>query len=317
MGSQTDLRWAGTLEPAMRNLLMPVAIVVLSALHLACPLDPRCQRTETRTLALKTDGKVAAKVEARAFNGSIRMETWDQDNVELIADIREVDPGDITLHTEAKEGRVEIWAERIHGSSFPGGAGGISYVLRVPQKVQANLSTSNGSIQASDLKGSLEARTSNGSIKVWNLDKGAILNTSNASVHLRHVLGDCEVHTSNGSLHAEDIPGDLRGSTSNASIHLEDVKGAIDLSTSNGSIHASGLDGKGRGIRLSTSNSSVEANLGEAKGDVDLRTSRSENIDVQHPKAEVLETGSHTRLRIPGSSQSIQIATSNGRITLR
>lgn len=301
----------------MRHPLMYVPLLLLSAFHMACPLDPRCQRTETHTLELKAVGKQAPSLEARAFNGSIRLETWNEDKVEVLADIREVDTGDIRLHAEAKEGRVEIWAERVHGSSFPGGAGGISYVLRAPRKVLAHLSTSNGSIEASDLQENLEARTSNGSIRAWNLGKDANLQTSNASIHLRAVKGQAEVRTSNGSLHLEDIAGDLRGSTSNASIHLEETKGGLDLSTSNGSIHAAGLNGHGRGIRLTTSNASVDVSLGEATGLVDLRSSRADNIEVQHPKAENLESGSHTRLRIPGSDQRIELSTSNGRITLR
>jgi len=297
----------------MRSLLLSASVVTLSCLNLACPLDPRYERTETRTLELKADGRL----QARAFNGSIKVESWDQEKVELRAEIREVEQGDIQLHAESRDGQVEISAERSHGSSFPNGAGGISYVLRVPRRVQATLSTSNGSIEVSDLAGPVDARTSNGSIRAWNLDKQATLRTSNASIHLRHILGNVEATTSNGSLHAEDVAGDLKGGTSNASLHVEDVKGGIDLTSSNGSIQASGLDGRGRGIRLATSNASVDVTLGAAKGDVDLRTNRAENIEVEHPQAENVEKGSHTRLRIPGSSQHIDLSTSNGKITLR
>jgi hypothetical protein len=298
----------------MRSLFLSASVLTLSLFHIACPLDPRYQRTETRILDLKQGGKL----QARAFNGSIRVETWDQEKVDLRADIREVEQGNITLHAESREGLVDIWAERAsQGSGFPHGAGGISYVLRVPRRIQATFQSSNGSIEVSDISGPVEARTSNGSIKAWNLDKQVTLNTSNASIHVRKVGGDVEAHTSNGSVLAEDIAGDLRGSTSNASLHVEDVKGGIDFTTSNGSIHASDLDGHNKGIRMSTSNASVDVTLGNAKGEVDLRTNRSDNINVQHPTAEILETGSHTRLRIPGANQHIEFNTSNGRITLR
>jgi len=343
-------------------------------LSIGCPEGAAYTRTETRTLPLKAGGELHVK----GFNGQIRVETWAKEEVEVQAEIRENEKGEVSLRAESKDGLAEVIAERQGGGEHHGwhvqfGSAGISYTLRVPASAKAQLETSNGQITVQGLQGSLDARTSNGQVALKDMGTGVIvhtsngsieaegvagnaeLNTSNGSVEAKGVKGELRVSTSNGSVEARDVVGrttvrtsnasvelegiqapavadssngslraerlsdDLRATTSNASVELRDVAGQVEVRTSHGSIDARGLDGKGRGIRLQTSTSDIVLELGSLKGDIRARTSRHNRVAIERQGLTL--TGDHEKgeadITVPGSSQRVELSTSNGDITIR
>jgi DUF4097 and DUF4098 domain-containing protein YvlB len=103
----------------------------------------------------------------------------------------------------------------------------VSFRIQAPQSTDLTLTSSNGSLSASDVRGRLRLRTSNGSIRLMD------------------VGGDVEADTSNGSVNATlsgstwDGAG-LSVSTSNGSVRLmvpENYNARLVAGTSNGSIN--------------------------------------------------------------------------------
>ncbi|HJV23370.1 MAG TPA: hypothetical protein VJ570_11770 [Holophagaceae bacterium] len=253
-------------------------------------------RTETRTEALKA-GSV---LKVHGFNGGIKVSTWDKEEIEILADIKERDDNAIKLDVRRTANGLEVEATRpSHVGWTWHGSQGVSFTLRVPRRLEGHYRTSNGRIEARDLVGTQEFTTSNGSMLVEG------------------VKGDVEAQTSNGSVILRSIDGRVRGGSSNGRLTLEGVKGGVDFSTSNASITASDLDGRDQGIELSTSNGSIEVGLGAAKGEIDAKTSNG-SVHVDRPGVELVEMGkSWARLRVPGSTQAIRLRSSNGSIHLK
>ncbi|MFN8011931.1 MAG: hypothetical protein U0P81_11065 [Holophagaceae bacterium] len=275
------------------RLRLALGLPLLAALALAAG-----ERTEHKTFKLAA----GSSLRVATANSPIVVNGWDRDEVVLDAEIRDTEARPVKVETRETAGRLEIEAvfpESPGGWTFGRGAS-CAFRLSVPRRLQAEFRTSNAPLTAADLEGRLTFRT------------------SNAPLNLSGLGGDVEARTSNAPFTARQVSADLRGSTSNAPLRLEAVTGAVDLQTSNGSVTATGLDGRGKGIRLATSNGGMTVDLGKAGGELVARTSRHESISFHRSGAEQVEIDKGTvRAKLPGSSQRIELRTSNGGIEIR
>jgi hypothetical protein len=285
------------------------------------------------------------------------VEGWDRDEVSVVAEIRERREGDVTFTTESKDGYVEITAEQASARNVVIGfaaSNRASFKLKIPKKTfstlrasngrieisqiddevdaatsnglitaeeiggKARLKTSNGAIKADAIKSELIATTSNGGIEATDINGNAELRTSNGKIEVRGIKGKVDAFTSNGQIRAENVDGDLVGRTSNSRIEIQNVTGAINLTTSNASVKAEGLDGMGKGIRLITSNGSMDISLGRAEGVLEATDdNKGRSISIEIPKTQSVIEGSTLKAQIGNGGQSIELKTSNGRITVR
>ena len=148
----------------------------------------------------------------------------------------------------------------------------VSFRIQAPQSSNIDLTSSNGSLAAVDVRGTLKLRTSNGSIRLEGVGGNVMADTSNGSV--------------NATLAGSRWEGDaLDISTSNGSIRLgvpENFNARVVASTNNGSINfgfpvmmQGNVGGRSRNIdttigsggptlRLRTSNGSISVRRGAA-----------------------------------------------------
>ena len=173
----------------------------------------------------------------------------------------------------------------------------LQWNIRVPVHYNVNAKTSGGSIDLSDLGGTVEARTSGGSISTGRLSGPAVLRTSGGSVTIEggggkidartsggsirvgDTTGPVDVHTSGGSITLAHVRGAVRAHTSGGGISIEDAAGSVEASTSGGSIRAqisgpitadSKLSTSGGGITLTISPSAaIDLDARASGGDVD------------------------------------------------
>ncbi len=103
----------------------------------------------------------------------------------------------------------------------------------------------------------VEVRTSNGSIEVTSIIGSVHLATSNGAILLRQGAGTAQLTTSNGQVTVTDRVGDLTVRTSNGEIRLERVRGRVDGETSNGWIHYTGEPAGPASNQLRTSNGGI------------------------------------------------------------
>lgn len=155
----------------------------------------------------------------------------------------------------------------------------IEYHVTIPQKFDADVETSGGPIDISDLHGRLRAHTSGGPVRVTS------------------VAGDADVSTSGGPITIERSSGRVRAHTSGGPIDIREAEGAVDASTSGGPVTASLLRQPREDCRLTTSG-----------GHIDVRLSRDIHVDL-----DASTSGGHVWTDFPvttsGSRESSELRT--------
>ena len=269
----------------------------LPALCLAAATAFAGVRTEEKSLPLKAGGSLTVSTR----NSPIRVEGWDKDEVAVTATIEDGEKQPVSWAMRDQDGRVVVEATFPERGRWHSGRGPTcAFTVKVPRKVAGDFSTTNDTIAAGGFGGTLSFQTTNDAVTLENLD------------------GAVTVATSNGVITARHLRASLKGHTTNDALHLEDIAGGLDLTTTNSDVEASGLDGQGQGISLRTTNGDMTVGLGRATGELHARTSSHESVKVELKGVDLLESGgSETRVRIPGSAQAIELATTNGTITVR
>ena len=110
-----------------------------------------------------------------------------------------------------------------------------------PLQRTAHLKTVNGSIDAENFLGSVDAETVNGRIELRDIGGAATMRGLNGRIEAERIAGACEAHSVNGpiTILLERAGDSLKASTMNGGIDLtfrEKPKDAIRASTTNGSI---------------------------------------------------------------------------------
>ncbi len=159
----------------------------------------------------------------------------------------------------------------------------VSYTITMPRRMNVTCDSHFGSLDVSNVEGTVHGRSSNGSIKARSIQGPVDLKTSFGSVECRDVVGQTILRSSNGSITATGLAGSTDIETSYGSITCEDFRdGDLRLKSSNGRITlaratfgncdvrsaygaVTGNNLKGNSIELHSSNGSVQ--LTEAQSD--------------------------------------------------
>lgn len=147
----------------------------------------------------------------------------------------------------------------------------VQWNIRVPARYNVDLHTSGGSIDLSNLGGTVLARTSGGSISAGKLGGAATLKTSGGSIKVEGATGSVIAKTSGGSIRIGGTTGQVEARTSGGSIVLANVAGHVVAHTSGGGIRIEGAMGS---VDASTSGGSIQAEfLRQPSGNSRLSTS--------------------------------------------
>jgi hypothetical protein len=140
--------------------------------------------------------------------------------------------------------------------------------------------------------------------------------TSNGAVQISGVKGNISAHSSNGAIVIEDIDGYVKASTSNGNIDIEDTTGIGDLETSNGRINTEIYDFK-ENITISSSNGKITVYINsDLNADIEMITSNGE-ISISGISLELTKSEEkHIEGKLGDGGNKILIQTSNGDIVL-
>ncbi|MDJ0764439.1 MAG: DUF4097 family beta strand repeat-containing protein [Myxococcota bacterium] len=220
---------------------------------------------EERTFTIKEKWDVIG-VNAH-LNGSIHVEGWDKDHIQVVARIRvwDSDPA------SAKEllNQIEILAKdqviQAHGPRISGNGRGFSvdFDIQVPKAANLRLKALNGQIGIDTVSGNIDARAVNGGVKLVGLSGDVSVKSVNGSVSVA-LKGDrwrgsgLAVSTTNGSLKIQ-MPKNY-----SAELETKTVNGAVDfgfpvmIQGSVGKHARTTLGSGGAKIKFSTVNGSVK-----------------------------------------------------------
>ena len=159
----------------------------------------------------------------------------------------------------------------------------VDYELRVPRSMLVRTAeTTNGSIEATGVKGTMNLRTSNGSVKAENIDGAVRAATTNGSITVRKVTAITGVTTTNGSIECEvaAIDGtavDVHTTNGNLTLWVaQNLPVTLDASTTNGNLDTTGITLD----NATASKHNIRGDLGIPKGTLSVRTTNG-NLSVQ------------------------------------
>jgi len=256
----------------MKRLLLPTLLLLFATAAGAAELKETIDRT--------FDVRPGANVVLSNVNGGIRVTSWEQPRVRVIAR-KEV-------HADRDEVKDLLRALRVEMQPRDGGlvvtthypkhhdgigsffdlifSGGVSreveYELTVPRTMNLEISNTNGSIRLSGINGVHELETTNGKIELSRCGGAVDASTTNGSIHaelLNIAKGQpLSFHTTNGRIEIAVPPTlavDVDAGTTNGSIKtdLPVATTRVGRNSLRGSIN-----GGGTSLRMRTTNGGIE-----------------------------------------------------------
>lgn len=134
-------------------------------------------------------------------------------------------------------------ARRWFGYTNDGNHLQLSFDIRVPERFNADLETSDDDIIVGDLTGDIVCRTSDGDIRISDIDGPIRASTSDGDITLGRIAGTVTLKTSDGDIEADSIGGDIDATTSDGNIIIEHAAGFARMKTSDGNIRLAEIDG--------------------------------------------------------------------------
>ncbi len=215
-------------------------------------------KTEVKTFDISPSGKVTVE----NVNGSIKVESWEKNQVmlEITKTVKaddqeeaddyfdkvrvEIDNGsdylDVRTHYPNNEWGG-FWHWLFHGGS---GNANVEYVLKVPSTIKLDAGSTNGNIEIHSVTGGVKASSTNGNVEIHTATGGVEANSTNGWLNLDDVGGKVDGSTTNGGITAaiSDAVGlhELKLETTNGSIKVycsQDLNADVSAHTTNGSIH--------------------------------------------------------------------------------
>lgn len=253
-----------------RNAGLIALTLAFGLFQSACDMMQGAERREeiNKTFAL-TSG---CAVTVHNTNGSITVEGWDQDKVDVLAvkTAHGYDDRDAVENLRKLEvifnssgNSLNIETRYPHLSRF---SGGVTYTLHVPRKLNLRLQTTNGRVEATDVQGQIQLASTNGSLKADNVGgtfKGSTTNGKVSATLLQFTGGDVSLSTTNGSIQLalpEDTNADISAHTTNGSLRTDfpiTTQGKLGRHSLRGTIGKGGAT-----IELGTTNGSISITRG-------------------------------------------------------
>lgn len=234
-------------------------------------------RSGSRTYSVDADTRLSVQNQ----NGSVTVEGYDGDDVELDFEIRgpsseAVDGVAVTESQTDGQLRLETKYDTDQRRAS------VTLTIRCPSDVSVGqIATNNGSVEVTGVAGDVELESENGDLTARNVEGMVALTTDVGSITARDIGGVTSARTSNGSIEI-DVPaieGDVTIRTPNGSIDAAlaaELDAAVSATTTNGSVELHDLDL----ADAKTSRTSVSGSLGDGTHDLALETTNG-SIDLR------------------------------------
>ncbi len=190
-------------------------------------------------------GKPDLRVETSDAN--IRVTTWDQNTIEakVITSGYKIGEGGIRIDEHQSGDSVELNVRFPHmGFNFGVNHHRVDIILQMPRAGRVDLSTGDGKIELSGLKGEMQLHSGDGSEILDGVDGRLRANTSDGHIRANGRFDDLDLKTGDGRVEVHANPGSSLGTgwrleTGDGSVSLElpaDLAADVDLHTGDGHI---------------------------------------------------------------------------------
>jgi len=236
------------MKRATRTWLVTMALIGTAHILGGCVEIPIHEATRTLSESFAATG--AVELDVYTSNGRVTVQGVEgQTTVEVIATIRS--RGDTLIDAANRAAKIVVEMTQ-NGSqlvlSYDANEhpwdvrrySGVEFEITVPTTVDAEVDTSNGTIEVSDIVGIL------------------CLDASNGTIDVSDAIGEVDASTSNGAILVDTYEGILSLETSNGRIEMENVVAVVNAQTSNGRIGFTGALVDGIDHRMITHNGRID-----------------------------------------------------------
>lgn len=155
----------------------------------------------------------------------------------------------------------------------------VSLKIHVPKQTACNLTTSDGNIRVSDLLSDQDFKTSDGDIEAYNIKGNVKGNTSDGNILAKEIRGSANFKSSDGHIAFEDIVGNTSASTGDGNMKAIRIMGDLSLKTSDGHIEFLAIEGA---VNAITSDGHIQGNVTELRSRLSLEAGDG-NIQLTLP----------------------------------
>ena len=300
-------------------LAIILSVFVLSSLPAESSYDYKTQFRKTYEVKPGTEITVSSR------NGTIDIETWDKEKVEVFAVIGSnksmeeltnisvevaIDDNEMKIETvysgksnENEDRDFGIWdfLKWVLKGAFTDGRVNVDYEIKVPEHVVIS-----------------EVNTTNGRIFLKGTKGPSLLHTTNGEIKVDRAKGGIEARSTNGKIVIENIEGFVAASTTNGYIKVksDNIK---KLRTTNGAIEAELKSVGEGGTKLSTTNRAVTIGLSPSLNCIlELKTVNG-GIDIGDIGMEIISRNKNKYIegKMGKGGEKINASTTNGGIKVR
>lgn len=217
---------------------MRIILLLLSFLFFisACERVPDTEVTEKLFNTFSVSDSAVLHIDN--LNGSVTINGWEQDHVELTA-IKKAPTEELLneieiVITQTEEFRIETHYPRKSRTNMA-----VAYTLFVPKNLHiAKIEMKNGVIEIHDARGDAELKSTNGSISVSDFEGKIEAVNTNGSILIDNVIGTVSARNTNGNIRLSDIDNLQFAHTTNGKLFADVnyLNEMMKLTNSNGAI---------------------------------------------------------------------------------
>lgn len=241
-----------------------------------------------------------AEVTLDTFDGSIRVQSWNQPEVRVEIEKRGPDrevAAALEVRSSQDGNRVRVEApkpkvarEFIGFGNYSGPS--VTFIVRLPENVKLTAITRDGAIDVEKVTGALNLRSGDGSIRASSVTGDVTLHTSDGALTLEDVNGRLSLESGDGSIRAQGRFDHLHVKTGDGSITIEADDGSAmkddwDISTGDGSISF-------QVPRAFNAEVDASSRDGSVRSDIDGLTASNDDDDDRGTLRGRIGSGGHT-----------------------
>lgn len=179
--------------------------------------------------ALARDGRVAIS----NVSGSIVVKSWPKDEVSIEAtkvaqasslERAKDNAAQVKIEVTKSGNIVQIetrYPERSRNLNVS-----VSYVLTIPAGASLKVRNTSGSVEASDIGGSVEGNVTSGSLTLARIGGGVDAKVISGKFRMQDIVGDIDATSVSGGIEAVNVKGSVNTEATSGNITLRDVTGA-------------------------------------------------------------------------------------------
>lgn len=125
----------------------------------------------------------------------------------------------------------------IKGGSFSTNTPSFNFIVYAPINANASLSTNNGDVSITDIRGNIDVRSGSGNIQLANTRGTSRLSSTSGDIRVQTHTGTVFTNAITGDVRYHDVSGECRIKVVSGNVTLDDIRGSTIVHTTNGNIN--------------------------------------------------------------------------------